>query len=581
MSIQQVHFMKSTGGPSMSLGEVRQAQVISTYGPGALIPVGEESYMVAGTDFWFNSGDPAPDEIFHEARLESHLGVQGFAKPPSGGKESDLPVIRFPKWYSCSNCWRLDIYNKISNQDSCAFCGSSRLVPSRFITFCDSGHISDFPFKRWVHQGSEGPGTHELSLKNEGKSAGLSDIVISCSCGMSRNLHGALGKNALRAISKCSGERPWLPSPNSETCEKVARASQRGASGVWQASTSSSISIPPWSGQASRFVDRFWDVLEILPDAALEDTIAKLILKYPLPGGVAEALAVVNNRKSLVNGEPISEETMRRQEFSALQRPTPQAELDRDFVCQVPPAGEVIPSHISRIHMISRLREVRALRGFSRLSSGESVEIVEAALSSSHKYWLPAIEVSGEGLFIEFDIEQIRKWEVNELVLKRSSQLSQKMERNAITSTLPPVSARLLLIHTFAHAIIEQWSLECGYPAASLRERVYADDEMAGVLIYTATSDSHGSLGGIVGMAKGGRFIRSFTEALHRSSWCSNDPVCIESGPNGFANANLGACHSCALISEPSCELRNLILDRGMLIGAPDGTPGFFSEASY
>jgi DNA-directed RNA polymerase subunit RPC12/RpoP len=534
--------------------------------------------MVSGTDFWFDSGDPAPDEVFHEARLESHLGVQGFAKPPTGGKERDLPVIRFPKWYSCSNCWRLDTYQKISSQGNCAFCGSNRLVPSRFIAFCDSGHISDFPFKRWVHQGSEGPGAHELSLKNEGRSAGLSDIVISCSCGSSKNMQGALGKDALRPISKCLGERPWLPAPNSETCEKVARGSQRGSSGVWQASTSSSISIPPWSGQASRFVDRFWDVLEAMPSSSLEETITRLLVRFPLPGGVAEALAAVNNRKALVNGEPISELTMRRQEYSALQRTTPHGELDRDFVCQLPPDGEVIPSHLSRIHMISRLREVRALRGFTRLSSGDSVEIVESGLSGNHKYWLPAIEVSGEGLFIEFDVEQIREWEQNEKVLQRASLIAEKMERNAITSSLPPISARLLLIHTFAHAIIEQWSLECGYPASSLRERVYADDEMAGVLIYTATSDSHGSLGGIVGMAKGGRFIRSFTEALHRSSWCSNDPVCIENGPNGFANSNLGACHSCALISETSCELRNLLLDRGMLIGAPDGTPGFFSE---
>jgi hypothetical protein len=199
------------------------------------------------------------------------------------------------------------------------------------------------------------------------------------------------------------------------------------------------------------------------------------------------------------------------------------------------------------------------LKGFNRLTNSESNEIVEAKLSTAHKNWLPAIEVSGEGLFIEFDIERVKVWESDARVLQRAQRLSSKLEKNALTAQLPAVSPRLLLIHTFAHALIDQWSLECGYPSSSLRERIYVDDEMAGILIYTATSDSQGSLGGIIGMAKGGRFIKSFTESLQRSSWCSNDPLCIESGPNGFANANLGACHACALLSETSCEMPVLI----------------------
>ena len=567
----------------MSLGEVRQAQVISTYGPGSLIPVGDESFMISGTDFWFESGEPDQNDVFHESRLESHLGVQGFAKPPASESDKensrDLPVIRFPKWYSCSGCYRLDMYSRISNVDkNCSYCGSNKLVPSRFVAFCDSGHISDFPYLQWVHNGSNRNGAHALSLKNEGKSAGLNDIVVSCSCGMSRTLQGALGKDALQKISKCSGERPWLPAPNSEKCDKSARGSQRGASGVWQASTSSSISIPPWSSQAGRFVERYWMYLSATPDGMLKEIIANIIEENHVLFSVDEVLAVISNKKALRDGNPIDDLTMRQQEFAALQRVSPQVAPNQHFVCELPPEGEVVPPQFSRIHLISRLREVRALKGFVRMSSGDSLEIAEANISSSHKYWLPAIEVSGEGLFIEFDLQGIKSWEVHEKVKHRAALLESAIERNALTALLPKVSPRLLLIHTFAHVLIEQWSLECGYPSSSLRERLYVDDEMAGVLIYTATSDSQGSLGGIIGMAKGGRFINSFQEAISRSSWCSNDPVCIESGPNGFANANLGVCHSCGLISETSCEMRNLLLDRGMMVGAPDGTPGFFAE---
>jgi len=174
---------------------------------------------------------------------------------------------------------------------------------------------------------------------------------------------------------------------------------------------------------------------------------------------------------------------------------------------------------------------------------------------------------------------KVKTWETNAKVIERVAMLADKFEKNNLTEDIPPLSPRLLLVHTFSHMLIDQWSLECGYPSASLRERIYVDEEMCGVLIYTATSDSKGSLGGIVGMAKGGRFLKSFKEALDRTSWCSNDPVCIEGGPNGFANANLAACHSCVLLSETSCEIKNLLLDRGVLVGTLDGCPGFFTTS--
>lgn len=565
----------------MKLGEIRRSQVVSTYGPGALIPIDDESYMVAGTDFWFRKSDPPPGSIIHEPRLESHLGVQGFALPPTSKEKDDaydLPLIRFPKWYSCIGCLRLNEYSKAADADGvCRSCGG-KLIPSRFITICDAGHASDFPYSRWIHKGVDQKGDHQLKLKNEGKSAGLGDIKISCSCGVSRSLQGALGKNALKNVAKCFGDRVWLPKPNAEECDKIPRGSQRGASGVWQSCTASSISIPPWSGEASRFVDRYLEVLLAMPFEALRQTIVGLLEQFPVPGGVDELMALVENRKALRKGLPIDTNTMKHQEYGALKRVTAQTEIGRDFVCHKPPEDEIVPSQISCLHLVSRLREVRALKGFSRISSSDSTEAIEAKLSLSHKYWLPAIEVSGEGIFIEFDLEKVKSWETNAKVRERVAALANKLEKNIVTEDIPTISPRLLLVHTFSHILIDQWSLECGYPSASLRERIYVDEEMCGVLIYTATSDSKGSLGGIVGMAKGGRFLKSFNEALNRSSWCSNDPVCIESGPNGFANANLAACHSCVLLSETSCEMKNLLLDRGMLVGTLDGCPGFFSN---
>jgi hypothetical protein len=134
----------------------------------------------------------------------------------------------------------------------------------------------------------------------------------------------------------------------------------------------------------------------------------------------------------------------------------------------------------------------------------------------------------------------------------------------------PPIAPRFVLVHSLAHALIEQLSLDAGYPAASLRERLYVSDEMAGLLIYTATSDSAGSLGGLIAQTRPDRLASLVLEALGRAAWCSADPVCIESTGSGADGLNLAACHACSLLPETSCEEKNTMLDRGLLIGTPE-----------
>ena len=561
----------------MSIGEIRRAQVITTYGPGALIPVDDESFMIAGIDSWFDQGNPDPSLEIRETRLESHLGVEYFVLPPSGDDKNsrDLPVVRFPLMYSCSSCHQLGLQYRISDQDGlCVNCGN-RLVTSRFIAICDAGHVGEFPYMRWVHQGPEGPGEHRLTLRNEGRSSGLTDIIVKCSCSASRNMGGALGKLALRGVTKCFGSQPWIVNSTIADCEHLPRGVQRGASNVWQAVTSSAISIPPWSGEANRFVDRYWAALKGLSPEMLIDTVKAMLVDRPLPG-LQEALGAIENRRRIVNGEPMRLETMRSQEYQALCRETLENHFDSDFTCRRAEAGESIPEGISLLNVVSRLREVRALRSFYRLTSGQGGEVIESPLSGTRKWWLPAIEVSGEGLFIVLDKKKLGDWENNPKVISRAEKLKVDQGENPLLKEIPVATPRFILAHTLAHVLIDQWSLACGYPSASLRERIYVDDEMCGLLIYTATSDSQGSLGGLVGMAKDGRFMQSFEEAILRASWCSNDPLCIESGPNGYESLNLASCHSCALLPETCCEVRNVLLDRGALIGAPDGTPGFF-----
>src|SRR5262249_28479131 len=113
-----------------------------------------------------------------------------------------------------------------------------------------------------------------------------------------------------------------------------------------------------------------------------------------------------------------------------------------------------------------------------------------------------------------------------------------------------PVDARFVMIHTLAHALIKELTFFCGYGSSSLRERLYCNFQdlghpMNGFLIYTASGDSEGTLGGLVAQGAPGRFERLVYDALARCSWCSNDPVCMESPDGGAFSSNLAACHSC------------------------------------
>jgi len=564
----------------VALGEVRRSQLISIYGPGSLVPVDEHSYMVMGIDHW----EDGRDLDIHEPRLQRHLGVSHFLLPPSSddvNRGRDIPVTRFPRTYSCSNCHELGLYGRLATTEGvCARC-AHRLVTSRFVVVCDAGHAMEFPYHRWAHRRAatqEPPGPdHRLRLRSLGRNASLEDIVVSCSCGASETMRGALGSKALFGVTRCHGNRPWLRDGDEEQCDNPPRAVQRGASNVWQPSTASTISIPPWSEEAARIIERFWDVISELPADVLELTLNRLADQRGLIGGGGELHAAFRSRRQLLDGDPPTVQDLRKDEWAALRRGRPETGRGQEFVCTEPDPEEEIPRPVAAVRLVSRLREVRALTGFTRLSV-RSGEAGVASISKAPLGWFPAIEVSGEGIFVELDAHRLAVWERDPAVVARMAVLGGPTTPSGHPRPVDQIpTPRRVLLHSLAHALIDQWALDCGYPASSLRERLYDFDEMAGILIYTATSDSAGSLGGVVGMATAGRFAASLREALRRASWCSNDPLCLESGASGVDSSNLGACHACLLVPETSCEIGNMLLDRGVLVGT-DRSPGFFAD---
>jgi hypothetical protein len=249
-----------------------------------------------------------------------------------------------------------------------------------------------------------------------------------------------------------------------------------------------------------------------------------------------------------------------------------------------------VPFEISRwfdlFAKVKRLREVRAYCGFTRVQplplpiekirfAIDRKEI--AALSVYRHNWFPAIEVRGEGIFLRFREDTVREWQDDKGVISRADTINSiynEICEKSGSSALYKITPRLLLIHSFSHAMIRRLSLDCGYNSASLRERLYISDgdgtcpPMAGILIYTASPDSDGSLGGLVSLASPQRIMSLILTSLQDASWCGNDPVCVETSPELLGDRLSGAsCHNCLLLPETACEKFNRELDRVLLCG--------------
>jgi len=246
-----------------------------------------------------------------------------------------------------------------------------------------------------------------------------------------------------------------------------------------------------------------------------------------------------------------------------------------------------IQSFFDRVALLHKLRETRAFEGFSRIySTGLTRDEQRNLFMQKRKRWLPAIVVRGEGIFLQLSESRIQQWLKlqGEALDARLSFMRNNIEllaerRHQLAREITP---RFVLLHTFAHLIINQMVQDCGYGSASLRERIYSSDKgdsMAGILIYTAAGDSEGTMGGLVRMGQPDRLGNIITRAIDKARWCSSDPICIESKGQGPDSCNLAACHSCGLLPETSCEEQNRLLDRGVVVGTIDlPNLGFLSE---
>lgn len=550
---------------------IRRTQMITTYGVGSLLPVESESFMIAGLDHW-----RADDRLqVDERRLCELLGVSRLLAPPGGEISGMVPMVRFPEWVSCSKCNRMDRFGRLANKpqgeyvNRCRFCISPKLVPSRFVACCPTGHIQDFPYRYWVHRGTgtSDAGDHSLRIITNPADSSLAGITIKCECGASRSLQGALGSGSLSM--RCGGHSPWLDKDTEECAERLVGL-QRGASNVWFADVRSALTVDRDLTKAEEVLEK---ILSELDDMQESDVTVYLGIKARQHEVDQSELVTAYQTAKSAGPKDYAEASMelRAAEYEALGRLHPEDEDDgiKTFVCfpsyvsPIDQAGNLI----NLVSRVPRLREVRALGGFARVSTSQAVSgSPSGALSRAKVGWLPAIEVLGEGIFVRFREDVLATWESSEPARRRARML-QDSAQAAAGEVLPPISPRFLALHSLSHVLLRQLALDTGYPASSIRERVYAESGQAGILLYTATADAAGSLGGLCSHGTVDNIAKIIEAATEAAYWCSADPVCLETVAAGAGAANLAACHSCLLAPEVSCEHQNRYLDRVCLVG--------------
>jgi hypothetical protein len=234
--------------------------------------------------------------------------------------------------------------------------------------------------------------------------------------------------------------------------------------------------------------------------------------------------------------------------------------------------------YFEQITVVDKLTVIETIKGFTRLKPWSGDDTKLAPLSSKPKEWLPAVELRGEGLFIQFSQEVITSWK--KYCGVRYSKMAERLSDSHLRKTREDrFSPEYVLLHTFAHLLIRQMANECGYSAASIKEKIYSTFNstsgdtfpMYGVLIYLASSDCDGSLGGLISIAEDPQRFRIILEnMLRKAQWCSADPLCISSTEQGSSSLNYSACHDCTLLPETSCESRNALLDRVAVVGRPE-----------
>lgn len=574
------------------VGDLRQNQIVSTFAVGAIVDFLKDTVIIAGVDDW----EELPQNKIYNQNLSKLTGVEYFLSPKTQtstmfDQSCDVGAYKFPEKLYCPKCNYIFNasefeYKKGNSRYRCFNVGKNgkecggNLVASRFVVCCKNGHMEDFPYSWWVHKGEpcqENPRIRMYQVDNRND---INSLIVECvECGLRRGIAGAFNENIFGGKDgyTCSGNHPHLESKRlgEEICDCVLKTRLRSSSSIYFPVVQSALSIPPWSTRAMIIIEGEYQRLKYMGDGIVEylekEVLPKVSSNISLDD-LVKAYNIIFENKGV---EPIKTKAdVFLDEYNVLISGS--VEDDDEYHAIEVKCPEVFEEYFDKVVAVTKLTIVQALCGFTRENPWDNEDLSDkriVPLSEKKKDWLPAVKQYGEGIFIKFNKESIDEWSEYPLIETRYDAMRETLEDTYYKNER--FSAQYVLLHTFSHLLIRQLSEVCGYNAATLHEKIYStfpdSEEIAGVLIYLASSDSEGSLGGLISVAENCEMFESIVNsALKKALWCSADPLCVNSKQQGYASLNYAACHDCGLLPETSCESNNVLLDRVAVVGTHD-----------
>ncbi|MGL5724804.1 DrmB family protein [Cetobacterium sp.] len=574
-----------------TLGKLTPYQLITTFGPGALIDGVTDSLMPLDCKYW-----PSKNKKIYDKRLTEYLGVGYFRTP------EDVPVNIFPDFHKCKKCHKLFRVSKINKESyqlngaRCICGGESH--PVRFIVMCENGHIQDFPWSGWVHDGNDNCKSENLKLISSGVTSSLADLKVVCNdCGAKKSLSGVSLENSLSNF-ECDGYHPHRLEKDLIKCTSKVKFSYKGSTNTYFSNTVSALLIPSCKNPLNLRLEKHIEEIQkikssvevpasikiynsnITLDTYIYNSLKLDIFdKYFSDFSEDEFFNILNS----TDENKVTRQDLKRQEYDAILN---YRKFEKDsFFKAIDENPEELKKYFSKIIRVEKLKELIVLKGFNRVKMPDYGEdnisnLVE--LNSGKDKWLPAVEAFGEGIFLEFNRKTLDRW--NEILeVSKKGNLYNSIYSAYLKSKdwekREDRDANYLLIHTLSHLLIKKLGDVSGYTSTSIRERIYYGKDMNGVLIYTSTSDTEGSLGGLVEQGKKENLKSLLLLALKDALTCNSDPICVSTNPVlENLKFNGASCHSCTLVSETSCEIGNKFLDRRFLLSLEGEKMGYFDE---
>lgn len=589
---------------------VRLSHLLRHCSVGAIVRGPEYLMTVKDIREWTTrDGDTAGRVIPYVDQVRCALGIEQKLREPPIAKELDngqidgicIPAVRFPAWMRCPNCGLL--HNKPwkelkDNQKPQCICEKkTELEQVPWILVHSDGHMADIPWHFLSHLNASTPQQKQCGAEwNEPYlrliGQGTSNYRMVCNHCHARNNFN----DSLRIQLGNTRRQPWM-SETADAGDEPALVLEINDARVHSPTTSSALIIPPESRiRKGSIVDRLYSnshkrhqIEKARTPLSLKGTLRQIAGEFRCSvNDVQQALTEIKKGYPLY-GKNITQGILLENEYQALTEEIPDMSDDEDFVTEHhtnewahrvsetrthPNLLRTVKS-IDHLIAVNRLKEIMVFRGFQRLGG----ELVPPDINGESS-WLPALELYGEGVFFTIKESILKKWESNQSLAERAKAIERRFETTGLRfEPEVTISPRLLFLHTLAHLLIRQLETQAGYPAASLKERIYCTASkmsMSGILVYVAVPDVVGSLGGLAELATPERFLPLLSSVFEHAEWCSLDPVCSEHQGQGPSLLNRAACHACALVPEPSCAYGNVLLDRIFIKGDKvSGIPAF------